>query len=168
MGVGILNGASKVANSVKNITDLITQTAQNKLKNLNLGQLGSASFGVSQVGIMNDGTAPAPTTLPTPINQPPQNPNIPEPQATTPQNQPPSDPATLTKPIEDTANKTSEGLDGLIEKIKTGISGAISEGAKAITEEITKMDEGVVKIFNLVNEGWITIAQAIGQNVING
>ena len=132
-----------------------------------LAKLGTTNFG--QMGIITGDTAPTPTTTPTtPINQGQVILSNENPQA---QNQPPqpqSDPTTLTKPIDDTAQKTSEGLDGLIEKIKTGISGAISEGAKAITEEITKMDEGVVKIFNLVNEGWITIAQAIGQNVING
>jgi len=74
----------------------------------------------------------------------------------------------LTKPIDDAAQKTTEGIDTLIEKIKTGIGEAISEGSKNIIENITKMDEEVVKIFNLVNEGWITIAQAIGQNVITG
>ena len=145
--------STKIADSQK-IADIRDQ----------LAKLGTANFG--QMGIMNDGTAPTPAKTPTtPINRGQVILSNEQPQA---QNQPPADPSTLTQPIDDTAKKTSEGIDTLIEKIKTGISGAIAEGSKAIIEEITKMDEEVVKIFNLVNEGWITIAQAIGQNVITG
>lgn len=145
--------STKIADSQK-IADIRDQ----------LAKLGTANFG--QMGIITGDTAPTPATTPTtPINQGQVILSKEQPQA---QNQPPADPATLTQPIDDTAKKTSEGIDTLIEKIKTGISGAISEGSKAIIEEITKMDEEVVKIFNLVNEGWITIAQAIGQNVITG
>jgi phage-related protein len=170
MEVGIDDGASGVIDSMAKLAGGVITTAKEKLQNLNLGQLGSANFGFSQLGIINDGTVPTPTTPTTPINQTPQNPNIQNEnpnQLQTP-TEPPADPAALTKPIDDAAQKTTEGIDTLIEKIKTGIGTAISEGSKNIIENITKMDEECVKIFNLVNEGWITIAQAIGQNVING
>lgn len=157
MTVGIQNSTGGVIQASQNMANSAISGATGALAGI-----GTANFGVSSISTVATGQSQAQPIAPA-VSQPAQ-PIAPTAPAETTQ----ADPSSLITPITESATGANEQIDSLIEKIKTGLSTAISEGAESIGEAILNMDEKTTEVFNMVNENWISISQAIGQNVING
>lgn len=148
----------------KELTRIFTQNQINQVQS-ELSKIGTASFGVSPTSTVTTGQ---PTTQPTQPTSPVASQMSTQPIQRSTQPDTGADPKSLIQPVTESVTEANEQIDSLIEKIKTGLAGAITEGSEAIKTSLQTMDESTIEVFNLINENWSNIASQIGQNVITG